>query len=79
MMATKKSPYSEMYLVSPAIYQRMLKCLDRSDVNIVENLNQPITIEEWRKVVNQEKKTSLLSFFHTTTTQCINTAYKVKF
>jgi len=46
MMATKKSPYSEMYLVSPAIYQRMLKCLDRSDVNIVENLNQPITIEE---------------------------------
>lgn len=44
----KRSPYSEMYLVSPAIYQRMLRCLDRSDLNVVEELNQPTVLEEQR-------------------------------
>lgn len=44
----KRSPYSEMYLVSPAIYQRMLRCLDRSDLSAVEELNQPTVLEEQR-------------------------------
>jgi len=37
MYKKQQSPYSEMYLVSPAIYERMLSCLDKADLNVMES------------------------------------------
>jgi len=42
----KRSPYSEMYLVSPAIWQRMLRTMDKADVSVMESLNKPMVEEE---------------------------------
>lgn len=36
---TKYSPYSKMYLVSPGIYEKMLKCIDEGDKAATEALN----------------------------------------
>jgi len=39
-------PYSEMYLVSPAIFERMLNCLDKADQVVLDSINQNPSPEE---------------------------------
>lgn len=38
-MAIRQSPYAKMYLVSPAIYGKLLSCLDDRDKAMTESLN----------------------------------------
>jgi len=38
-MALRQSPYAKMYLVSPAIYGKLLSCLDERDKAMAESLN----------------------------------------
>lgn len=40
-MAIRQSPYAKMYLVSPAIYGKLLSCLDDRDKAMAESLNPP--------------------------------------
>ena len=35
------SPYSMMYLVTPAIYEKLLLCIDDGDKKLLDNLNNP--------------------------------------
>ena len=35
------SPYSMMYLVTPAIYEKLLLCIDEGDKKLLDNLNKP--------------------------------------
>src|SRR5574343_341655 len=35
------SPYSIMYLVTPAIYEKLLLCIDEGDQKLLDNLNKP--------------------------------------
>src|SRR5574343_1851314 len=35
------SPYSIMYLVTPAIYEKLLLCIDEGDQKLLDNLNNP--------------------------------------
>ena len=35
------SPYSMMYLVTPAIYEKLLLCIDEGDQKLLDNLNKP--------------------------------------
>ena len=48
-MYKKHSPYSEMYLVSPAIYERMLSCLDKADLNVVDSINKQVLEEKEKR------------------------------
>ena len=48
-MYKKHSPYSEMYLVSPAIYERMLSCLDKADLNVVDSINKQVAEEREKR------------------------------
>lgn len=47
-MKVKKaiSPYSKMYMVGPAVYAKLLNCLDAVDKKITENLNRTDVEEE---------------------------------
>jgi len=36
----KKSAYSKMYLVTPGVYEKLLKCLDEGDKRVTEDLNK---------------------------------------
>ena len=48
-MSVKSSPYAKMYLVSPAIYEKLLRCLDESDLQYTESMNKPAeTLEDKR-------------------------------
>ncbi len=38
---TTVSPYSMMYLVTPAIYEKLLLCIDEGDKKLLDNLNNP--------------------------------------
>ena len=38
----KTSPYAKMYLVSPAVYEKLLKCIDEGDKSVTEALNEPM-------------------------------------
>jgi len=49
MFSTKpsSSAYSKMYLVSPGVYEKLLKCIDEEDVTATEAINvDPFTQEE---------------------------------
>lgn len=45
-MAIRQSPYAKMYLVSPAIYGKLLSCLDDRDKAMAESLNPPGGVDE---------------------------------
>lgn len=45
-MKTQSKAYTKMYLVTPGVYDKMLKCLDQSDVKSTEKLNEPESIVE---------------------------------
>lgn len=49
MSAVKSSPYAKMYLVSPAVYEKLLKCIDESDKAMTESLNPEAEIVEERR------------------------------
>jgi len=40
-MSARQSPFSKMFLVSPAIYSKLLSCLDERDRAMAESLNPP--------------------------------------
>jgi hypothetical protein len=40
MPPKKMSSYSKMYLVTPTVYDKLLKCLDEGDKKIIHNLNK---------------------------------------
>jgi len=37
----KKSAYSQMYLVTPGVYEKLLKCLDEGDKRVLDDFNNP--------------------------------------
>jgi len=45
-MSSKTSPFSKMYLVSPAVYEKLLRCLDEADLQLTEQLNKPPSATE---------------------------------
>lgn len=52
---SRQSAYSKMYLVTPAIYEKMLKCLDEGERKLAEQLNEPST-----QVVEKRPSESIL-------------------
>jgi len=45
-MKPKSKAYTQMYLVPPSVYEKMLTCLDQIDTKNVEKLNKPEEIIE---------------------------------
>lgn len=43
------SPYSMMYLVTPAIYEKLLLCIDEGDKKIIDSLNKPPEEQQERR------------------------------
>jgi len=43
------SPYSTMYLVTPAIYEKLLLCIDEGDKKLLDSLNKPHNVSEDRR------------------------------
>ena len=41
VLMKQPSPYSLMYLVTPAIYEKLLLCLDEGDKRLLDSLNKP--------------------------------------
>ena len=41
MKSKNKSAYSKMYLVTPGVYEKLLKCLEDGDKRVTEDLNKP--------------------------------------
>jgi len=41
MKSKNKSAYSKMYLVTPGVYEKLLKCLEDGDKRLTEDLNKP--------------------------------------
>jgi len=50
---SKFSPYSKMYLVSPGIYEKMLKCIDEGDRCATEALNSTEVYKEEKRPSEQ--------------------------
>lgn len=48
-MKPKVSPYSKMYLVTPAVYEKLLLCLDEGDKRVIDNLNRPEVMQEEKR------------------------------
>jgi len=46
MPPKKVSSYSKMYLVTPSVYDKLLKCLDEGDKKITKNLNKPTVTDQ---------------------------------
>src|SRR5574343_221007 len=40
------SPYSMMYLVTPAIYEKLLLCIDEGDKKLLDSLNKPTNLSQ---------------------------------
>jgi len=43
------SPYSTMYLVTPAIYEKLLLCIDEGDKKLLDSLNKPPNASQDRR------------------------------
>lgn len=43
---TNVSPYSMMYLVTPAIYEKLLLCIDEGDKKLLDSLNKPTNLSQ---------------------------------
>jgi len=43
---TLGSPYSMMYLVTPAIYEKLLLCIDDGDKKLLDSLNKPVNVSQ---------------------------------
>lgn len=41
MLKHVRSAYTQMYLVTPSVYEKLLKCLDEGDKRLIEGLNRP--------------------------------------
>lgn len=50
---TRYSPYSKMYLVSPGIYEKMLKCIDEGDKAATEALNTSSFLTDRKRPAEQ--------------------------
>lgn len=48
VLSKQPSPYSLMYLVTPAIYEKLLLCLDEGDKRLLDSLNKSATDEAKR-------------------------------
>lgn len=49
----KVSPYAKMYLVTPVIYEKLKKCIDKDDINLVNKKTQEENIEEPKNMADQ--------------------------
>lgn len=49
----KTSPYAKMYLVTPAIYEKLKKCIDADDINLVNKKTQEENIDEPKNMADQ--------------------------
>lgn len=48
-MTARSSPYAKMYLVSPAVYEKLLKCIDDSDKALTESMNPDVDVVEEKR------------------------------
>ena len=65
----KKSPYSRMYLVTPAVYEKLKKCIDETDASEINKINQTedtsdqsSSNETIRSVAREEFNPSMITF-----------------
>lgn len=59
-MKSAHSAYSKMYLVTPTVYEKLLHCLDKSDVKITSDLNlEPKDVNPSRPAVREIQSLNL--------------------
>jgi hypothetical protein len=66
------SPYSLMYLVTPAIYEKLLLCLDEGDKRLIDSLNKPSGDEPKRP---SEHIANIIATSEVTPTSNLNTSF----
>jgi hypothetical protein len=49
----KSSPYAKMFLVTPVIYEKLKKCINKDDINLVNKKTQEENLEEPKNMADQ--------------------------
>jgi hypothetical protein len=56
--------YAKMYLVTPMVYEKLKRCLDKSDVATLDRINKPYISNVQTQVFDQQQPPSFKTFHH---------------